>query len=129
MTTPTWLQRHLIAEGHVTETGLTRTPTERPCPTCGQRTLAGIDRNGFDARTWAWPTTGPGELAAILRGRQTWHVSVYGGLVPRSHHTIAAHPAGQARVHVEHRCDDPAPPAAPRPPKSAASSHDGPPPF
>lgn len=127
MTSAPWLQQHLIAEGHVTEKGLTRTPQQRTCRDCGQRLLAGIDRSGFDAWTWAWPTTTTGELAAVLRGVPTWHLSAHGGLIYRSSHTIAAKPASDVAVHVGHRCGDPPPPAASVTATAAAPTYDHPP--
>lgn len=126
---PAWLQQHLIAEGHVTETGLTRNPKPRNCRRCGQRLLAAIDRNGFDALTWADPTTPAGELGAILTGRQTWQVNVYGGMSPRMHYAIAANSADRVAVHVEHRCGDPPPPAKPKPPPQQWTDPDAPPPY
>lgn len=113
MSADTWLQQLLVDEGHVTETGLTRTPRHRPCRRCGQRTLAAIDDCGFDAITWGWPTTSVGELLAVIAGRHRWHVGFAGGLILRGPQTTKAKPPGVVDVHVEHHCADPPPPPAP----------------
>ncbi len=112
------VQAHLITQGVLTETGLTRTARPRRCPRCRAVVLACIDTNGIDAWTDPTPVDPHGELLAILAGRRTWHRTVTGGgLAPRIAPTITAKPADRVTVHVEHRCGDPTPPPSPTDPR------------
>ena len=129
MNLPPHIQRALIADGTITETGLTHTPQPRTCPHCGHRTLTAIDDLGTDATTWAWPTTTIGELTALLTGLRTWHRNTHGELTARGPHTITAKPANRYDVHTQHRCDDPPPPAKPTPPPATTTPPPTKPPF
>lgn len=129
---PTHLQRHLLIEGVLSETGLTKKARYRHCPRgCGLLLLAAIDLNGCDAWTWPWPTTPWGEYVAKTAGLHTWHRAVAGeGLVYRSAQTITAKPAHTVSVHVQHRCADPPPEIRKMPAKKRPTTNsDDPPPF
>lgn len=111
----TWLKDHLIAAGHMTETGATRRARVRAC-TCGADIIVGLDgdRLAFEARVDPYPLSGFGEVLALLEGRYTWAAHAEAGryvLEPRDSHAISARPAGECREDVmrQHRCHSPEP--------------------
>lgn len=106
-----WLLEHLVATGHLTESGLGRRARIRACR-CGQLILAGLDDDvcALEAYADPEPLTPLGEMLARIEGRCTWTVRhQLGGWILdiRSHLEIAAKPAGsQPRADVvrEHQC-------------------------
>lgn len=107
----TRVQRALVTQGVMTETGLTRKARTHHCRRCHVPALACIDANGMDAWTWPDPTTVLGELLAWASGLRTWHRAISGdGLIVRDAHVIAAKPADVVDVHVQHVCGHTPPP-------------------
>lgn len=119
-----YLLDHLIASGHVTETGLTRRAKIRTC-SCRAKILAGLDADiaALEARCDPQPLSPLGEALAILEGRRTYTLRREGRgwvLDWRDAHEITWSPAtSRARRDVvrQHRCKTP-PPA----PELAAAS-------
>lgn len=111
MNTRTWLRDHLIAGGHLTETGLTRRARIRVCA-CSARVLVGLDDDvcALESAVDPEPLNQLGEALALLEGRYTLSLRRDGrGFVLDRRHRfeIAAKPAGtQPRTDVvrEHRC-------------------------
>lgn len=126
----TYLRAHLIAEGHITETGLTRTPRFRHCQRgCGLLLLGAI--NDFGTDTWLdpYPVTVPAELAALMAGRRTYAV-IERELVQRDAWRISHRDADREPAWVEHRCGSPPFPINYRHVKKARKAdYSGPPPF
>lgn len=106
-----WLLEHLIAAGHLTETGLGRRARIRACR-CGQLILAGLDDDTCALEAYAdpEPLTPLGEMLARLEDRCTWTLrrQAAGWILDiRSHLEIAAKPAGsQPRADIvrQHQC-------------------------
>lgn len=114
-----WLRDHLIASGHLTETGLARRARLMRCPEpdCRDQVLAGLDddRCALEARTDATPLSALGEALAVVEGRPTYSLRREGPgwvLDRRDHHRIAWAPAGSQPRHDvvrQHRCGTPPP--------------------
>lgn len=88
-----WLVEHLLAAGHVTETGLTRRARVRACR-CGAPILAGLDADllAFEVQVDPIPLTAIGEALAQVEGRATFELWGAGGhyeLEPRTSRRIA----------------------------------------
>lgn len=117
-----WLRDHLVASGHLTETGLARRAWLRPCHGRGCRSLvlAGLDADfaACEAYVDPVPLSTLGEALAVIEGRRTYSLAKAGGgwvLDGRDHHRITFAPAGsRTRLDVvrEHRCRSPKLPAA-----------------
>ncbi len=115
-TRSTWLRDHLIATGHLTETGLTRQAKLRPC-TCKNLVLAGLDSDtcALEITCDPEPLSPLGEAIALLEHRRTLDLRRSGRgwiLDWRDRHAITAAPAAsQTRRDVvrEHRCGSPPP--------------------
>lgn len=112
MTTQRVLDR-LIADGHLDETGVTRTPRPVHCRACRLGVIAAITDAGFTVACWPTPTTALGELHAAAAGLPTYSWHPGDGLYRRDDFRIAAGTTGRVRVLVTHRCGDPPPPANP----------------
>lgn len=103
---------HLIRQGHLTESGLTRRARIRTCD-CRQPVLVGLDDDvcALDAITDPVPLTPLGEALARIEGRWTWSLrrSGHGFVLDRRDPLeILGRPAGtQTRTDVlrQHRCD------------------------
>lgn len=111
---PSWLQRHLIATGVLTETGLGRKAQLRRHRRCGIPTLTGLDADvmAFEATCDLGELTAAGEANALLDGRRTYELDVRGALHHRDRYAITRRPAGAATtVLAEHRCSAPIPAA------------------
>lgn len=103
------VRRALIANGVISDTGLTRNARYRRCRRgCGLILLAAIDDLGIDAWAWPNPTTTGGELTALLSGLTTW-ANPDARLLHRTSSKITHRPAHTERVYVQHRCTDPQP--------------------
>lgn len=106
-----WLTDHLIAGGHLTETGLSRRARIRTCR-CRHLILAGLDSDicAFEAAADPIPLTPLAEMLARIEGRPTYDLRREGGgwvLDRRDHHRIAFAPAGsRPRIDVvrAHQC-------------------------
>lgn len=72
-----WLLDHLIAGGHLTETGLGRAARIRTC-SCGAPTLSGLDADicALEAHADPDPLTPLGEALAHVEGRRTWALDI-----------------------------------------------------
>lgn len=123
----TWLRDHLVASGHMTETGLTRRARLRPCPghiktpvdrrRCPALVLAGLDDDkcALEARADPTPLSPLGEALAVVEGRITYTLRREGPgwvLDSRDHHAIDHAPAGSRPRHDvvrQHRCGTPPP--------------------
>lgn len=109
-----WLLAHLIATGHLTETGLSRRARIRTCR-CHAAVLAGLDAEtcAFEVAADPTPLNPLGEALAIVEGQRTWSLHREGGrwvLDRRDAWHITAHPAGtrpREDVVREHRCTHP----------------------
>lgn len=107
----TWLRDHLIASGHMTETGATRQARIRTC-TCRHQVLVGLDSDvaALEATCDPYPLSPLGEALALLEGRRTLTLRREGRgwvLDWRDAHEITSAPAAsQARRDVvrQHRC-------------------------
>ena len=76
----TWLERILIANGTMTESGLFRSARPKRCPTCSAWTLAGLDADLVAAEI-ACDTirlTAEGEAWALIDGRETYELAGLG---------------------------------------------------
>lgn len=136
-----WLIRHLVAAGHLTETGLSRRARPRPCPTCHTWTLTGLDDDlcAFEATCDPAPLTTLGEALALIAGRRTLALRRTRGrleLDQRWADHIEAEPAGSPRLDVlaTHTCGHPIPtawtaPSAFTPPPAAHLPAGSPAPF
>ena len=119
MSTSTWLRDHLIAAGHLTETGLSRRAKIRAC-SCKTLILAGLDSDicALEASCDPQPLSALGEALAHLEHRRTFTLRRDGKgwvLDWRDAHHIAGSPAtSQPRSDVvrEHRCGTPPPAGA-----------------
>lgn len=124
-----WLLDHLIASGHVTETGLTRRAKIRTCGQirrdagvrrkCLDRVLVGLDSDvcAFEVACDPQPLSRLGEALALVDGRRTLTLRREGGgwvLDGRDAHQISWAPAGERPrqdVVAIHRCGSPIPAA------------------
>jgi hypothetical protein len=103
----TYLKRHLIGEGHLSETGLTHRPRLRHCQRgCGLVLLAAINDYGLDTWLDPYPVTIAAELAALLDGRATY-TQCENELVLRDAWRISRRNADREPAWVEHRCGSP----------------------
>lgn len=106
-----WLLGHLVAAGHLTESGLSRRARIRTC-SCGQAVLAGLDDEilAFEVQVDPVPVSPIGEALALIEGRRTFSLAREGGryvLDPRTAADILHHPAGthpRRDVLRAHRC-------------------------
>lgn len=114
-TTPSrWLLGHLIAAGHLTESGLGRRARLRKC-TCKAHILAGLDDDvaAFETACDPIPLNPLGEALALVEHRRTYLLRKDGkGYVLDHRHAaaIARRPAGttpRADVIRQHRCNTP----------------------
>jgi hypothetical protein len=103
----THVKRHLINEGHLSETGLTRHPRYRHCQRgCGLLLLAAINDFGQDAWLDPYPVTVAAELQALMAGRTSYTV-IERELVSRDAWRIRGRNADREPAWVEHRCGIP----------------------
>lgn len=126
----TWLQRHLIDTGAITERNrLTRTPRPRTCPICRRRLLASQDM-GREIWCDPDPISALGEVAAIATGRATY-TRAAGELSLRHPTRITYRSADDEPVHAQHVCGQPQPPPNPRyaTPARATDHTTEPPPY
>lgn len=129
--TPKWLVNHLVATGHLTETGATRRARIRPCPNCHDLILVALDgdRCAFEAHVDPDPLTALGEALAVIDNRHTWTLRRSGDgyvLDPRDATSIAYRPAGtepRADILRQHRCHTAPVPAQLAAPTSFAEAH------
>lgn len=111
---PSWLQRHLVATGVLTESGLGRKAQLRRHKPCGLPILTGLDDDvlAFEARCDLGELTATGEANALVDGRRTYELNVRGEIRHRDRYAITRRPAGAATtVLAEHRCAAPIPAA------------------
>src|SRR5436190_12749182 len=68
-----WLVGHLVAAGHLTETGISRRARIRACR-CRQLILTGLDDHAcaIEAKCDPYPLTPLGEALALVEHRHTW---------------------------------------------------------
>lgn len=107
-----WLLGHLVATGHLTESGLSRRARIRPCPKCKALILAGLDDDecAFEVAVDPVPLNPLGEALATIERRRTYRLRSEGGryvLDPRGASNITRRPAGstpRADVLRTHRC-------------------------
>lgn len=114
-----WLLDHLIAAGHVTETGLTRRARIRTCRhvKCRDQVLVGLDSDicALEAACDPYPLSRLGEALALVDGRRTLTLRREGPgwvLDWRDAHEITSSPAeSRPRRDVvrQHRCGTPRP--------------------
>lgn len=107
----TWLRDHLVASGHMTETGATRRARIRTC-SCKADVLIGLDSDvaALEVTCDPCPLSRLGEALALLDGRRTLTLRREGRgwvLDWRDAHEITSAPAAsQQRRDVvrQHRC-------------------------
>jgi hypothetical protein len=102
---PTWLRDHLIAEGHISEAGLTKKARLTRCR-CGAQTIAGIDADGVDVYLAPIQINALGEAMALVDQRGTWEMRGH-RLIRRHRFSIRARPAGTDATRptfAAHRC-------------------------
>lgn len=102
-----WLKTMLIAQGHMTETGLTRNAKIRICKRCSIPTLAGLDADimALEARCDLADLNRLGEVMILAQGRDTYTL-VGKRLNRRDQYTIVGRPAGNPDrpVLAAHQC-------------------------
>lgn len=94
---------HLIADGAMSEQGVTHTPKPRHCRHCGRAVIAAITDLGFEVAVEPTPTTPAGELGELMAGGQTYAI-VYGQMVWRNSHRIQYRDANNETTHAMHQC-------------------------
>lgn len=107
-----WLLGHLVAAGHLTESGLSRRARIRYCESCKAAVLAGLDDDecAIEVAVDPVPLNPLGEALAAVEGRRTYRLRSEGGryvLDPRTARGITRRPAGstpRADVLRAHRC-------------------------
>lgn len=104
---------HLIADGHLDESGIGRKPRPATCRACRLAVTAAITDLGITVACWPTPTTAYGELLAVMAGLPTWSEHPDDGLYHRGPVRIAGNNTHRVRVLVTHRCGDPPPEAHP----------------
>jgi hypothetical protein len=136
-----WLKRHLVDNGHLTESGASRKAKPRRCRTCNAVVVIGLDADmcAFEVHADPVPLSQLGEALAVATGRRTVSFCQSAGaylLEQRWVEDIKARPAGTGTredVLAEHRCREPVPDlwSAPTSFKhlAAASSQPSAPPF
>lgn len=104
MTIPWSVTRdHLIADGTMTEQGVTRTPKPRHCRHCGRAVIAAITVDGFEVAVEPFPTTIAGELHTLMAGGQTYAL-LPDAMILRSWWRIKGADANSETVHAKHEC-------------------------
>lgn len=105
MTTP-WrvIQDRLVADGAMSEQGVTRTPKARHCAGCGRVVIAAITDCGFEVAVDPYPLTPRGELEAAIADVDIFAVLDHGEMVRRDKHRIAFKDANNESAHPCHEC-------------------------
>jgi hypothetical protein len=106
----TWLRDMLIAQGHMTSTGITRNARIHPCPRCKLPTIAGLDADvaAITVRCDLDEIHPRHEVDALLEDRDTYQLRARGNryrLEPRNQfHTSTQ---STTPLLVTHICDKP----------------------
>lgn len=95
---------HLIADGTITEQGVTRTARSRHCRTCRRVVLAAITDLGFEIALDPPALTPLGELQAQAAGVHTYAVLPWGEMVRRTIGRITRRNAADEECHAQHEC-------------------------
>ncbi|WP_191565147.1 hypothetical protein [Janibacter melonis] len=95
---------HLIADGTITEQGVTRTARNRHCRSCRRIVLAAITDLGIEIALDPPALTPLGELQAHTAGVHTYAVLPWGEMVRRTPSRITHRDAAHEESHAQHEC-------------------------
>ena len=98
------IKARLVADGQMSDQGVTRTPKQRHCRDCGRVVIAAITDLGFEVAVEPSATTTFGELTALMNGGETYALLDHGEMVWRSQHRIAYASPDKERTHAMHEC-------------------------
>lgn len=99
------IKARLVADGQMSDQGVTRTPKARHCRDCGRSVIAAITDLGFEIAVEPMATTPAGEFTALMNGGETYALLDHGEMVWRSQHRIAYATPNKERTHAMHECE------------------------